>query len=324
MTMRRNSSVPSAHRSTPGVDFILEIFQEKIPYIGEDSYLFWTNACNGIVGVFDGCGGSGAKKYEKFQSHSGAYMASRAVSGAVWDWFRQGNKGAAPDAAQLKSVITRCLRVCRDAGGGSSAFKGSLAKDFPTTASVILYAAEGNSVQASCLWAGDSRCYLLDEHGLKQLSEDDLNDLDAMENISADGVLTNVISLSRDFKIHTRTIEVTGPCILFTATDGCFGYLSTPMEFEYLLTGTLVRSGSVDEWENRICSILRKTAGDDFTLCGVSIGYGSFSALTGAFQGRAEEIYRRYIHGITEKSRDEKVLMWQSYKPEYEGMLKEE
>ena len=55
--------------------------------LGEDSFFCAQSDDSAIVAVFDGCGGLGARKYEAFQGHTGAYMASRTVAGAICDWY---------------------------------------------------------------------------------------------------------------------------------------------------------------------------------------------------------------------------------------------
>jgi len=306
------------------LDFGIEVFKEKIPDNGEDSYLYSSSDKGCIVGVFDGCGGSGAKKYEKYRGKTGAYMASRAVAGATRDWFLSLSdiEKIEDDVDALRERITEYLGLCKQVGGAVSAIKGSMSKEFPTTAAVTVVAIKNDLVQATCLWAGDSRCYLLDSDGLKQLSEDDLDGYDAMENLSADGVLTNVLTASKNFTIHYRTVQVKKPCILFTATDGCFGYLPTPMEFEYMLVNALTSSNSVNEFEKHVSDILEEIAGDDFTLCGVAIGYRSFDGLRAQFEKRKAELYSEYIEGLTDKSEEQKLEMWQEYRKEYYALMK--
>lgn len=308
------------------IDFGIEVFMEKKPGNGEDSFLYSYDRKGCIVGVFDGCGGSGAKKYEKFRGKTGAYMASRVVAGATKDWFDNGlaaNNSGETGTEQLKRIIKEYLGLCREIGGSTSSIKGSLSKDFPTTAAIICTNVVNNRLQATCIWAGDSRCYLLDEEGLKQLSEDDLNCLDAMENLSADGVLTNVISTSKDFVLHQKTITISKPSILFTATDGCFGYFSTPMEFEYLLLSALFSSESVAQWENAISEVLQEVAGDDFSLSGVSIGFGTMSNLKKSLGKRFSDLFSTYIVNLKDKTQEEKYALWGSYKTTYNKYLSE-
>ena len=305
-------------------DFVLEVFKEKIPNNGEDSYLYMFSPRNGIFGVFDGCGGSGAKKYEKYQGRTGAYMASRVVSGATRDWFIDYDLGKGTnDPAALKQRIKQYLALCREIGGGTTSIKGSMSKDFPTTAAIISVSTDNRSVYATCLWAGDSRCYLLDAEGLKQLTEDDLGGLDAMENLTADGVLTNVISSSKDFELHHKRITITRPALLFSATDGCFGYFSTPMEFENLLLYSLCYSENVEEWERSISAVLEEVAGDDYSLSGFAVGFGSFAKLKHSFEKRYSDLDDTYIKELEDKAQDEKLALWSSYKSTYSQYLKE-
>ena len=297
------------------LDFGLEVFKEKIEQNGEDSYLYVFSPESGIAGVFDGCGGSGAKRYEKFRNKTGAYMSSRVTSGATRDWFLE--KNTPKTAATLKEKIKGYLAICKNVGGGNTSFKGSMSKDYPTTAAVVVATMSDNRLEANCLWAGDSRCYLLDEDGLKQITEDDLGGIDAMENLTTDGVLTNVITASKDFEIHERAIALRKPGILFAATDGCFGYLSTPMEFEHLLLSALISSDSVNIWEEKISGILTEIAGDDYTMSGMAFGFGSFEKLRETMRNRYHGLLKNYTNNISERSYEEKVALWQKYRESY-------
>lgn len=315
---RLNRKTEQAPVLLSAIDFGMEIFKEKILDNGEDSYLYVFTPNKGVVGVFDGCGGSGARRYEKYQGKTGAYMASRVVSGAARDWFIDIVKEKeTEDVSALQNKIKDYLALCQEIGGRTTALKGSISKDFPTTAAVILMSIENGGICATCFWAGDSRCYLLDAEGLKQLTEDDLGGLDAMENLTADGVLTNVISSSKDFTVHHKTIFLAKPAVLFTATDGCFGYFSTPMEFEHLLLSALYCAENAENWEAGISEVLQKVAGDDYSLSGAAVGFGSFKNLKGSFEKRYFELLNRYIKDLDGKNPEEKRELWLLYKPNY-------
>ncbi len=306
-------------------DCIIECCQEKIKQNGEDSYYTLLNDHAGIISVFDGCGGSGAKKYQKFQNKTGAYISSRVVAGATKDWFAESfgtpEYQNAP-ALSLKKKIKEYLSICKEVGDEASALKGLLAKDFPTTASIIIATTkDGINIDVLCLSVGDSRCYMLSSDGLMQLTEDDLGNVDAMDNLTTDAVLTNVITTSKDFEIHQKRVSVKSPCILFAATDGCFGYLSTPMEFEYLLINTLLEAQSVVDWENKLKANLIQLSGDDFSFTGLSIGFGSFQAMQISFRPRTDHLRAAYISKIKDATLDEKRDLWREYKSHYELFL---
>jgi len=142
-----------------------------------------------------------------------------------------------------------------------------------------------------------------------------------MENLTADGTLTNLVSCSDDFVLHSKTIEITSPCIIFTATDGCFGYFSTPMEFEYMLLECLMKSNNITQWENNIRAELDKIAGDDFTLCGLSIGHKEFKNTKKHLSPRTNVLHQKYIKDLHSKTYEEKVALWNQYKVEYSTYL---
>lgn len=300
-------------------DFVLEVYQEKRLNNGEDAYYYAVGEGASVVGAFDGSGGSGARRYERWLGKTGAYLASRVFAGAVRDWYIAGDEllGAQDAAARLKDRAVSYLTTAKDACGGTSRIRGSLSKDFPTTCALVVLRRAGEGLEALSLYAGDSRCYMLDAQGLHQLSRDDLFELDAFENLSADGAMTNVVNASSPFEMHAHVVPVEGPCVLFAASDGCFGYLHTPMEFEYLLLETLDAAASPAEWERKLHAEFKVVANDDYTLCGLSVGYGSFETLKQVFSSRREEVYRRFVQGARELDTDGLRELWYQYKDGY-------
>ena len=93
----------------------------------------------------------------------------------------------------------------------------------------------GSTWAGHVFWAGDSRAYVLPADGARQLSTDDLRDpSDAMANLRRDSVVSNAMSADTDFHVNYRRVELKAPFLLVCATDGCFGYVPTPMHFEHL------------------------------------------------------------------------------------------
>lgn len=300
------------------IDCHMGIYQEKIQNNGEDAYLFSINKTAALIGVFDGCGGSGAKRYTKLSRKTGAYIASRIVSGSVKAWF--GRSCSANNGFQtntLQEEIKSNLQFCNTLAEEDSKILSPMVKVFPTTAAFAVCSPLNNQIIVDYFWAGDSRVYVLDSDGLAQLSVDDLSVPDAMENLYDDGIMTNVISLSKEFVLHHGQIALKEPAIVFAATDGCFAYLPTPMDFEYLLIDHLLSSASVSEFESRFTNTLALIAGDDFTLSGIAIGYGSFSELKKSLAQEGNLLYSQYISRLQESERDEKTNLWEIYKEKY-------
>lgn len=299
------------------VDFGLFFKAEKKKDCGEDSGLFSVDADKGRVflGVFDGCGGSGAQRCSRFDNHTEAYIASRACADAFYDWFRCCDQHA-EQVTYLENRTTDYLQHCQQKVGEESFLMGTIKKSFPTTAASAVCSATEQGLTIDLFWAGDSRVYLLNADGLAQLTTDDVDGYDAMEDLRFDGVMTNSINLSRPLSIHSARLKTSLPAIVFAATDGCFGYLSTPMEFEQLILDNLFSVDSAAEWEEQMKKTLHSVAGDDYTLSGFSFGYGSFDALKAALAKRKKEmneLLRDIIHG----SEEEKQQLWTRYKPNY-------
>lgn len=300
------------------VDCVIAVYKEKIPNNGEDAYLFSANSCAAVVGAFDGCGGSGAKRHAKLQGKTGAYAASRIVSGTVKDWFSEcGENNSLESEYVIKQRIKERLQICHNAVGEESKLVSPIVKVFPTTAAFALFREEKEKVHVDYFWAGDSRVYLLNSDGLAQLSVDDLSVPDAMENLYDDGVMTNVISKSKDFTIHHGRVAMDKPGIVFAATDGCFGYVSSPMEFEYMLLETLMDSNSISEWERKLSGAIGKVAGDDYTLSGIAIDHGTFEVLHANYINRANRLYSEYISKMNSQDREGKSDLWNRYKHNY-------
>lgn len=317
---------PETHTFEPNflakVDCFIEVYKEKIPDNGEDAYLYSGNSSAVVIGVFDGCGGAGARRHAKLQGKTSAYAASRIVSGTIKDWFAEYDKTSPVNLCEaIKQRINHNLQACERAVGEESKLVSPMVKRFPTTAAFALLQEENGKVCVDSFWAGDSRVYLLDSEGLAQLSCDDLLNPDAMENLYHDGVMTNLISRSKDYTIHHNRITLENPGIVFAATDGCFGYVSSPMEFEYMLLETLLSSKSVHEWEENLTKKIGSVAGDDYTLSGIALNYGSFQKMRGSFIARGNALYRSYMDRIHSMDKDQKMLLWNKYKQRYYRFL---
>ena len=108
--------------------------------------------------------------------------------------------------------------------------------------------------------------------------------------------------------------------MVLAATDGCFGYLSTPMEFEGYLLRSLLNSDKVVDWEARLAEMIGKVAGDDHTLCLASFGYRNFGNLQRSLAPRYEHLRETYLNPILELAEDDRPgrqALWERYKSDY-------
>ena len=294
--------------------------------LGEDSFYCSESRHSAIVSVFDGCGGLGARKYASFQDHTGAYIASRAVCGAVHDWYCDYSeicnwRNAQQIAMSLDDYIHRVYEICESYATQRRKIMGSMVRSFPTTIALI-HAVMNDGILLNILWAGDSRVYLLDENGLFQLTIDDTDVADAFENLTNDGVMNNVLSSDGKYRINTKTIRLKKPGLIFAATDGCFGYFLTPMEFEYCILKALVESENPDIFRRSLRKTLESYAGDDFTFGLMSFYYGSYANTRKHLADRLNYMRDQYINPLVRNGTDEiRQQLWLNYKKDYERYL---
>lgn len=316
-------------------DMVLSINREAKKDAGEDSFCYSFGAEAGMLGVFDGCGGLGAQRHKFYSEKTEAYMASRLCAGAFFDSFASvfpgkdtAEKLAESYCAATSSACARVLTTYRpQKQAGELQIKGSMVRSLPSTVSAALIQKDRNGTYLVCpMWAGDSRTYLLTKDGLAQLTVDDISVPDPMENLYEDGILKNILCEGQTPQLHMTKVSLQEPFCVFSATDGCFGYFSTPMEFEGVLLETMLSSGSAAAWEAALCDRIGRVAGDDFTLCLAAYGFSSFRALQTAFSSRFKDIQNTYLKtllALPKEDRETRRKLWASYKPQYERYLKE-
>jgi len=321
----------------------------KVPDHGEDSDPILRDGPDlGLVAVFDGMGGAGGTVYETPEGRrTGAYLASRIARDVVErrmldllepDWNLNG-EAAAED---LRGSVQLALRErLAELDAPRSGLRSRLLRALPTTMAVAaLQRTQPCGAACAChlLWAGDSRAYVFEPDGAHQLTTDDLRDPgDAMENLRQDSVISNAISADTDFHVNYRKIELRAPFLVACATDGCFGYMSTPMHFEHLVLSTLQHARTTAAWSTSLQSEIASVTGDDaaMSMMGVGATLKEFQAL---FAPRVAELEAQFVRPLDEvkdavvrAERELDVLrqrqlatttaIWSRYKSGYERYL---
>ena len=202
-----------------------------------------------FVIVCDGMGSASQEFCVEGEVHTQAYFASRAVIDIAKDFideryedimssFEGDLSEIARDMADAIEISLNEYAVKNGINMDSLNVRGDVVRLLPTTLAACVFREDVDHVDVVCLWAGDSRCYSLDSaNGLRQLSKDDsITDGDAMDDLLSDSPMSNFISLSHEFHINWCTHRVPKPCIVFSASDGCFAYLGSPMELELIMT----------------------------------------------------------------------------------------
>jgi hypothetical protein len=284
------------------IDPSFEIYFAKIENEGEDapptskifSDIFW-------LGVYDGMGGSGSEEYcliETREKHSSAYFGSRIIKKFIEDKLSEAPNRYFNDSDvldlgnELKVELQKSIDNYELSG---SRIVSKLKRKFPST--MALAGINKNLGELKVIWAGDSRVYLLNQCGLKQLTKDDIaiNHNDRYENENVlDAPLNNFISADVPFILNQDMISIKSETnVIFAVTDGCFAYYKTPLHFEYAIFKTLFDSESIDEWREKIKKEFNKVTGDDFSMALLILG-GNIETLKVVVKSFFENIRSRF------------------------------
>lgn len=311
------------------LDILFQFSEEMVSGHGEDNYYSAYFGENAVVSVYDGCGGLGSRTYKELKDCTGAFIASRIASGAVHDWMHD---IAIKKKVFSKSFLLDSLRDYIQSGYGVAEeysennlkISGSMVRDFPTTMAFAIAENHDMGVMLHVVWAGDSRVYLLNRDGIAQLTKDDVKSDDAMSNLSDDGALTNVLSSDGKYVLNYRSMLLREPAIILAATDGCFGYIPSPMEFEFEVLSAIGKSANADEMKANLHDAFGDAAGDDFSLGFMSFFYGSFENMRGSLENRFNVLGNEYIRSLRRDPENDELVMelWQKYRKNYERYLK--
>lgn len=327
-------------------------YLEKVPGEGEDSEpLLMVGRDRSVVGTFDGLGGAGGTIYDTPSGrHAGAWFAARValdvVQGHLAEIVGPGPELDGPRVAEvlrdrLREALTRRLA---EFGAPKSTLRSRLLRALPTTmalAYLVRTEPDGTDWTCHCFWAGDSRMYAVDpEDGAQQLTADDLRSSnDALQNLVDDSVMDNCVSADTDFHINYRRLDLREPFMLVSATDGCFGYVPSPMHFEHMILTHLQAAASVDGWRAGLRSATEAVTGDDATMALLAVG-GDFEAIRTIFAARLEALRKTYIEPLddieaqtrktvqrADELRQQRLALrselWSRYKTGYERFLVE-
>lgn len=286
----------------------IKFMVEKSAGKGEDSEpVLFSNESTAITGVFDGMGGSGATlcNSDYGEGHSKAYVASRIIREAI-DKHIHTQDLSKITSEVLKEICDTCLKSeMQKYPSEKSMLRSKIVREYPTTLTLIVSNEITDSINIDSYWAGDSRNFLWTKEGFYQISQDDLiNGNDPLENLSNDSALSNCVCANIDFIINHKNIKIgKQPYVILSATDGCFGYLRTPMHFEQLLASTLQSSSNQEEWEKVMKDQIQETSGDDYSISLIARGFEDFNGLKMALGKRANR-YAEAIDSLQERIED--------------------
>lgn len=322
--------------------------QEKKIGLGEDSDPISVCFESFVaLGVLDGMGGAGgAECISDFgDSHTKAYVGSRIIRDAIEKQIKQLNELPNPkDLVDLLNctILTRYQeekeKYPPKSKGG---LRSSLIKEYPTTLAMAFVSLSGDHYNIDSFWAGDSRNFIWDMNGLFQISLDDIRGkLDPLQNLHEDAPMTNCLQADAPFRINHKRIDskpIVDKFIVLSATDGCFGYYPSPMDFEKILSDSLKYSNSLNEWKERLNEAFAYVTADDFSFSLAAFGFKDFKDIKkllsrskkGSFASyiyhrneyeskvRKKQTLERELKDLAFELEDEIKSLWSTYKETY-------
>jgi hypothetical protein len=307
------------------------VWTERRAGEGEDAeptFLYQPASCHGLIGVYDGVGGSGAGTAgytDDDRQLSQAYVASRLAHVATERWF---SRVGEPGHADLRSALTQALST--HLAPGRSKVIGTMRHDFPTTVSLIEFRpVSHNGVHVTAHWAGDSRGYALTPHrGLQQLTLDDSDETDALSLLESDQPMSNMAKADGRFVINQYEWRLNLPLVLITATDGVFQYVATPAHVECVLLEALRQATDPADWGRWLAGRIGEYTADDASLSMVAIGFEDFEELRASFADRFRRMYHEHwvpFQSVDRGDRDALVAArhasWNAYHADYGVLL---
>ncbi|MGW3100885.1 serine/threonine protein phosphatase [Streptomyces sp. NPDC001100] len=328
-----------------GLLHVASVWTERVPGHGEDAEPFlahhWESG-QGMLAVFDGSGGAGAApawQAPDGTSRTSAWVGARTARLATECWLHDVTRGR--QDAEPQSLHAYLKYFLHKAPQRQSKIGGTMRRQLPTTLAGVHYQiVEGErEIELRPLWAGDSRAYaLLPESGLHVLTRDHTRESDALELLRSDPPMTNLVCADRDFDIDTQHLITPLPCVLVAATDGFFGYVHTPADFEYLLLRTMQQAGTAAEWAHLLRHEVESYTADDASLALLMLGYPDFGDLRSRFAPRLKRLTDQVSwgrpsaltiapdptanpHETAARIKAWQDRSWQAYRRDYESRL---
>lgn len=311
----------------------VSIWTERVTGRGEDAdplLLFHRPDLAGMLAVFDGVGGAGrspAGTTVSGEPRTQAWVAARRARAIAEEWFIHNGPFGDPDA--LRDAFANRL------GEGTATrgrIRGTIHREFPSTVAAIRFVVHPAEVHWNVLWAGDSRCYVAEpDIGLQQLSRDDVAGSDILEMLVQDPPMTNMVCVGRTFRVNAKRGRARLPCVLLCATDGVFGYVTTPALFELMLWETLESAQDTRHWAALLADRISSVTKDDASLVLVALGFGGLDVLRASFRARLRLLREEHGEPMAAIAPDDRAALvtarehsWQAYRGNYERRMSED
>lgn len=259
--------------------------------------------------ICDGLGAAGQNKHMiKGVERTSAYLGARCVSKAAEKYFdanynRIWNEDPKEIVSEFKEFLWYELDEYIKVNGLKKNIRGKSAELLPTTLAMALYRECEDMIDVFVIWSGDSRVYLLSsDQGLQQITRDDVEgEFDAMSSLGTSNMNNSISGEGKDrfvLNYSQYRFPKQNGMILFAASDGCFDYLATPMDFEYLLERSISEMSQNDELcligDNISKFYQGNQLKDDTTIAGVIFGNLNSRELKERYENRFGLVRKKF------------------------------
>ena len=274
--------------------------------------------------VFDGLGGTGGASCRDAQGNvrTEAKVASNASAQIVekviqehWDeWYQQLRPDSVDEIESLATQIAKQLKenidnqlMLENRRWGQD---GEILKLPSTIAGWITFPMPGNRLLAIAVWAGDSRCYVINDQHMHQISVDD-SDVDANESIMMEILddyspsMSNRIGMN-PYQLHTHCVLLSDTALLVACTDGMYGSVDSPMHLEYYLRLGGGESSSMANMRDKFSAFIQNSLlikDDSCTVCALAFApkTGEFNEISDMLYAPVEKLGQDFIDAFPKK-----------------------
>lgn len=255
------------------------------------------------MGLFDGCGEIGNKKYKRAGDHTGSWIASRLAAKTCDEVIQTDGK---VDEGRLEAELYEAMKKAEERfseGGVKAKDQVSL----PASMALCkIYSGKNGLCETEIFWNGNARGYLLDSKGLSLLTKDDMAEEKDPLKIDYDTkTIENCVNADKKFTVNNKKIDVKEPSLIILSSVGGYGCFQTPMDFEGMILRALLESGErPSNFESNVTSYLLSNSKDDFSICVTAVGFDDFEGMKKYFVERYKDLASEYLIPEMEANKD--------------------
>lgn len=283
----------------------MRVFYENTPGRGEDA---------GVSGehyaiVFDGLGGTGGitcrdsagntRTEAKIASNAAAKAVKETIESNWKNWNQMLSYTSAEQVQAMAGEICSQIKQAIDAQlleEMSRWTHDGHKRYLPTTiAGWITFPAPEGRLLAVAIWAGDSRCYVIDRDVMRQMSVDDSRvqpgeDMMTEILLQESPPMSNTIGVDRPYRLNCKCTLLSDTALLFACTDGMYNSVDSPMHLEYYMRLAASGQENMQAVQTELESFIGSSMvikDDSSTIC--ALGYAPH---TGEFAEISEMLYQ--------------------------------